>query len=63
MLAAIIFTLGGIFQIIGYGLTMMYIGRIISGLGVGALSMLVPVSFFFFYFCYTLLTVNQDVCG
>ncbi|KAG2210003.1 hypothetical protein INT47_003439 [Mucor saturninus] len=43
LLAAIVFTLGGILQIIGYGLAMMYIGRIISGLGVGALSMLVPM--------------------
>jgi hypothetical protein len=44
MTAAIVFTIGGIFQIIGLDLTMMYAGRVISGLGVGALSMLVPVS-------------------
>lgn len=43
MTAAFIFTVGGIFQIIGLDLGMLYAGRVISGLGVGALSMLVPV--------------------
>lgn len=50
MTAAVIFTIGGIFQIIGLDLVMMYAGRVISGLGIGALSMLVPVIFFFFTF-------------
>lgn len=44
MLAAFIFLIGGILQIIGIQLEVMYVGRITSGLGVGALSMLVPVS-------------------
>lgn len=43
MTAAFIFTVGGVFQIIGLDLGMLYAGRVISGLGVGALSMLVPV--------------------
>lgn len=43
MTAAFIFTVGGIFQIIGLDLGMLYAGRVISGLGVGALSMLVPI--------------------
>ncbi|KAI9486054.1 MAG: general substrate transporter [Benjaminiella poitrasii] len=43
MAAAFIFTIGGVLQIIGCRLGMLYAGRIISGLGVGALSMLVPI--------------------
>ncbi|KAF1800492.1 general substrate transporter [Mucor lusitanicus] len=43
MTAAFVFTIGGIFQIIGYNLMILYLGRVISGLGVGALSMLVPI--------------------
>ncbi|CAO3639083.1 unnamed protein product [Mucor fragilis] len=43
MTAAFVFTIGGIFQIIGYSLMILYLGRLISGLGVGALSMLVPI--------------------
>lgn len=46
LIAAIVFIFGGIFQIVGYHLGMMYAGRVISGLGVGALSMLVPVCCF-----------------
>ncbi|KAI9248784.1 general substrate transporter [Phascolomyces articulosus] len=42
-IAAAIFTLGGILQIIGDGLSMLYAGRLIAGFGVGAMSMLVPV--------------------
>lgn len=33
MLASFVFTVGGIFQIIGHSLNVMYIGRVISGLG------------------------------
>ncbi|KAG1113943.1 hypothetical protein G6F42_014325 [Rhizopus arrhizus] len=43
MTAACVFTIGGVFQIIGYNLMILYLGRVISGLGVGALSMLVPI--------------------
>ncbi|KAG2235416.1 hypothetical protein INT48_005766 [Thamnidium elegans] len=43
LLASLVFLIGGILQIIGIRLEVMYIGRIISGLGVGALSMLVPI--------------------
>ncbi|CEP11315.1 hypothetical protein [Parasitella parasitica] len=43
MIAALIFTVGGAFQILGYSLMILYLGRAISGLGVGALSMLVPI--------------------
>ncbi|GAA5798733.1 hypothetical protein HPULCUR_004139 [Helicostylum pulchrum] len=43
LLASIVFLIGGILQIIGIRLEVMYTGRIISGLGVGALSMLVPI--------------------
>ncbi|RCH80234.1 hypothetical protein CU098_004874, partial [Rhizopus stolonifer] len=41
--ASFVSVVGGVFQIIGYDLGMMYAGRIISGLGVGALSALVPL--------------------
>jgi SP family sugar:H+ symporter-like MFS transporter len=34
MMAAFVFTIGGIFQIIGYSLEVMYTGRVISGLGI-----------------------------
>ncbi|KAK4512912.1 uncharacterized protein ATC70_003622 [Mucor velutinosus] len=43
MTAALVFFIGGVFQIIGYNLMILYLGRAISGLGVGALSMLVPI--------------------
>ncbi|KAI9496255.1 general substrate transporter [Zychaea mexicana] len=42
-IAAAIFTLGGILQILGDGLSMLYAGRLVAGLGVGAMSMLVPI--------------------
>ncbi|KAG2222533.1 hypothetical protein INT45_002664 [Circinella minor] len=42
-IASGIFTIGGILQIIGDGLPMLYAGRLIAGFGVGAMSMLVPV--------------------
>lgn len=37
MMAAFVFTIGGIFQIIGNNLEMLYVGRVISGLGMYAL--------------------------
>ncbi|KAI9318636.1 general substrate transporter [Dichotomocladium elegans] len=43
VLAALIFTIGGGLQITGMDLDMLYVGRFIAGLGVGGLSMLVPV--------------------
>ncbi|KAL0081426.1 general substrate transporter [Phycomyces blakesleeanus] len=43
IIAAGIFTIGGIVQVIGYSLAVLYVGRLVAGLGVGALSMLVPV--------------------
>ncbi|KAI8150383.1 permease of the major facilitator superfamily [Fennellomyces sp. T-0311] len=43
MIAAAVFSVGGILQIIGDGLPMLYAGRLVAGLGVGALSMLVPI--------------------
>ncbi|KAI8641173.1 general substrate transporter [Parasitella parasitica] len=33
MTAAFVFTIGGVFQIIGYNLMVLYLGRVISGLG------------------------------
>lgn len=33
MTAAFVFTIGGIFQIVGYNLMVLYFGRVISGLG------------------------------
>ncbi|KAI9008892.1 general substrate transporter [Phycomyces nitens] len=43
IIAAAIFTIGGIVQVIGYSLAVLYVGRLVAGLGVGALSMLVPI--------------------
>lgn len=40
---AIIFTLGGLFQTCAFAFWMLIVGRIISGLGVGMLSTIVPV--------------------
>lgn len=40
---AIVFILGGAFQTFATGMPMMMLGRIIAGLGVGALSTIVPV--------------------
>lgn len=40
---AAIFTLGGVFQTCATGIEVMIVGRIISGFGVGFLSMIVPV--------------------
>lgn len=52
LLASLVFLVGGILQIIGLRLEVMYMGRVISGLGVGALSMLVPVSnLLLFFYC------------
>ncbi|KAI7866813.1 general substrate transporter [Spinellus fusiger] len=43
LLSAVIFTIGGVLQVVGYHLTLFYCGRLIAGLGVGAMSMLVPI--------------------
>jgi len=40
---ALIFLVGGFFQAFATGMPMMIVGRIIAGLGVGALSTIVPV--------------------
>lgn len=40
---SIVFSIGGAFQTFATGLPMMMLGRIIAGLGVGALSTIVPV--------------------
>lgn len=40
---SIVFFIGGAFQTFATGLPMMMVGRIIAGLGVGALSTIVPV--------------------
>lgn len=40
---SIVFFVGGAFQAFATGLPMMMVGRIIAGLGVGALSTIVPV--------------------
>lgn len=40
---AVIFVIGGAFQTFATGMPMMLLGRIIAGLGVGALSTIVPV--------------------
>jgi MFS family permease len=40
---AVIFVIGGAFQTFATGMPMMMLGRIIAGLGVGALSTIVPV--------------------
>lgn len=42
-MGALIFTVGGAFQTFCGGLTSMVIGRVISGFGVGFLSMVVPI--------------------
>lgn len=52
------FLIGDILQIIGLRLEVMYTGRVISGLGVGALSMLVPVSNLFCFFIVVYLRVD-----
>ncbi|KAJ8660550.1 hypothetical protein O0I10_003596 [Lichtheimia ornata] len=41
--SAAVFCVGGILQVVAVNLGMLYAGRLIAGLGVGALSMLVPV--------------------
>lgn len=41
--SAVVFSVGGILQVVAANLGMLYAGRLIAGLGVGALSMLVPV--------------------
>jgi MFS family permease len=41
--ASMVFFVGGAFQTLATGLPMMMVGRIIAGLGVGALSTIVPV--------------------
>ncbi|KAI5207581.1 hypothetical protein AUEXF2481DRAFT_62063 [Aureobasidium subglaciale EXF-2481] len=43
MYGAVIFVIGGAFQTFATGMSMMMLGRIIAGLGVGALSTIVPV--------------------
>lgn len=43
LLGALIFLVGGAFQTFANGMPMMLLGRIIAGLGVGALSTIVPV--------------------
>ncbi|KAI9831249.1 MAG: hypothetical protein M1819_005177 [Sarea resinae] len=43
MYGSIIFFVGGVLQTLATGMPMMYVGRIIAGLGVGALSTIVPV--------------------
>lgn len=40
---SIVFFIGGAFQTLANGMPMMMLGRIIAGLGVGALSTIVPV--------------------
>ena len=40
---SIVFFIGGALQTLATGLSMMMVGRIIAGLGVGALSTIVPV--------------------
>jgi MFS family permease len=40
---SIVFSIGGAFQTFATGLPMMMLGRIVAGLGVGALSTIVPV--------------------
>lgn len=40
---ALIFTIGGAFQTFCLGFTSMVVGRVISGFGVGMLSMVVPI--------------------
>lgn len=43
LLGSVVFLLGGAFQTFANGMPMMLVGRIIAGLGVGALSTIVPV--------------------
>lgn len=40
---SIVFFIGGAFQTFATGMTLMMVGRVIAGLGVGALSTIVPV--------------------
>lgn len=40
---SIVFFIGGAFQTLATGMPMMMVGRIVAGLGVGALSTIVPV--------------------
>lgn len=40
---SIVFFIGGVFQTFATGITPMLVGRVIAGLGVGALSTIVPV--------------------
>jgi len=40
---AVVFLVGGVFQTCATGMPMMLLGRIVAGLGVGALSTIVPV--------------------
>lgn len=40
---SIVFFVGGAFQTFATGMTLMMVGRVIAGLGVGALSTIVPV--------------------
>ncbi len=40
---SIVFFIGGAFQTFATGIAMMIVGRVIAGLGVGALSTIVPV--------------------
>ena len=43
--ASVLFTIGAIIQATSYTIAQMSVGRILIGLGVGAASMIVPVSF------------------
>lgn len=62
---SIVFFVGGAFQTFATGIPMMMVGRVIAGLGVGALSTIVPVYqseisvfiFFFFFFPHLLLPI------
>jgi MFS family permease len=60
---SIVFFVGGAFQTFATGIPMMMVGRVIAGLGVGALSTIVPVYqseisvFTFFFFPHLLLPI------
>ncbi|KAH8804375.1 putative MFS sugar transporter [Xylogone sp. PMI_703] len=43
LLACIIFVIGGIIQTAGMVISMLYVGRLIAGIGVGLLTMIIPV--------------------
>lgn len=63
-MGALIFTIGGAFQTFCRGFTSMVVGRVISGFGVGFLSMVVPiyqVSFSIPQFVWIKLTFQSEI--